>query len=258
MLNGVTTLLGFVIVLALLFGMLSGVTGEQNKGNQIIMNCVTVLILYLLVIELFNIGLPHGGIFETGIPLINSVEEAGSLKVLILDHTAMFALDFVELVTLTVIINWISGIVQFEGAGFVGKITSRIAIVLMGVIAYGFFMEFARDNVILKWCVYCVECILTGGSILYTPAMLIAAITGLSKDHMAVTYFLTEFKKSSFAKAITNGISSSILFLGYALILESQYGSICNVLGGAVALMEYFGVIIIMIMGIYFMLRSLK
>ena len=256
LIGGLSTLIGFIVILGFLFGIMSNLAGDHNKGSQILINCVSVLILYFIVVEMFNVGTSKEGIFQTGIPLINNVKQAGSLKALIHEHTAEFALDFVELVTLTVIINWISNILQFEKSGLVGSITSRIIIVLLGIVIYGFFMDFVGNNIVFKWCVYAVECILTGGSILYTPAMIVAAITGFKHDSQVVTYFLLEFKKTNFARAIANAISSSVVFLGFLLLLENQYGSICNVFSGTGVLIYYIGVVVIIVMGIYFAIRS--
>ncbi len=179
--NILGTLLFFIVILALLFGGLCTLTGEDKKGNTIIVNCITAVILYTLVLELFNGGMPGDSIFAEGLPLVNNVEKAGSVGRYFANSPTLFALDFVELVTLTLMINWVSNLFSFEAAGMAGKITSRIIIVLGGVIAYGFFMDFVRDNIVMKWCVYCVECIITGSSIAYTPILLLSFITGLKK-----------------------------------------------------------------------------
>ena len=65
MINILGTLLLFIIILALLFGGLCSITGEENKGNTIIVNCVTAIALYLLVLELFNGGLLAGNVFDS-------------------------------------------------------------------------------------------------------------------------------------------------------------------------------------------------
>lgn len=254
----IVTLLSFVIILAILFGVLCSVTGEEEKGNTIIVNCVTVVILYALILELFNQDFSTGGIFDSGLPLVNNVEKAGSVKKYFADSPAFFALDFVELVTLTLMINWVSNTFTFGNAGFVGKITSRIAIVFGGIIVYGFFMDFVRENIVMKWCVYCVECIITGGSILYTPILLLSFITGLKKDSFILTYIIRQFPSTSIGKAISTAITSSVMFLVLMIVLETQYGSVCNILQGTVDTMESWGSVIVMVIGIYILLRSLK
>ena len=174
------------------------------------------------------------------------------------DSPAFFALDFVELVTLTLMINWVSNTFSFGNAGFVGKITSRIAIVFGGIIVYGFFMDFVRDNIVMKWCVYCVECIITGGSILYTPILLLSFITGLKKDSFILTYIIKQFPSTSIGRAISTAITSSVMFLVLMIVLETQYGSVCNILQGTVDTMESWGAVIVMIIGMYILLKSIK
>lgn len=129
MTNLIVTLLGFVVIFALLLGILCTITGEGNKGNQIIINCTTVLALYLLIVQLFNVGITQNSFFVSGIPLIKGVNQYGSIQGLFSDAPGIFAFDFVELVILTLIINWISNLFSLSESGFVGKILSRIVIV---------------------------------------------------------------------------------------------------------------------------------
>lgn len=258
MINLLAMLLGFVVVLALLFGGLCAVTGDGGKGGQIIVNCITVMVLFLLIVQLFNIGLPEDSIFATGLPLLQSVDRYGSVKEVLIQAPWVFALDFVELVALTLVINWVSNIFSFPNAGLWGKIVSRIAIVLLGILVYGIFMDFVKENIVIKWCVYCVECLITGGSILYTPVMIVASITGLKRDNAANSYILSEFPKTSIGRAISTAITSSVVFVAFLLVVESQYGSVAKVLDGTVEMFESWGAIAVMLMGIYFVANRVK
>lgn len=251
-------LLVYVIALAVLFGFLCSITGEGKKGNLIIVNCVTAIVLYMLVIQLFNSGVSEGSVFASGIPLVNNLEKYKNVLAYVTDAPLAFALDFVELVTLTLLINWISNLFSFENAGFAGTVVSRIIIVLAGIIAYGFFMDAIRENIIIKWCVYCVECIITGGSILYTPILMLSFITGLKKDNMALTFLIEQFPKTSIGKAITTAITSSVMFVVFMVVLETQYGSMYKILEGTLESVEAYGGILVMIIGIYIVLNSLK
>lgn len=251
-------LFGYIIILAILFGVLCNITGEEKKGTVIVVNCITAIVLYALVLELFNGGLPTGGVIKSGLPLVSNVEKAGSVRQYFANSPAPFALDFVELVSLTLMINWVSNIFSFENAGFVGKVTSRIIIVLGGIIVYGFFMDFVRDNVVIKWCVYCVECIITGGAVLYTPILMLSFITGLKKDNMILTYIIKQFPSTSIGRAISTAITSSVMFLLLMIVLETQYGSVCSIMQGTVETMQTWGGVIVMIIGIYMIVNSIK
>ena len=48
------------------------------------------------------------------------------------------------------------------------------------------------------------------------------------------------------------------MFLVLMIVLETQYGSVCNILQGTVDTMESWGSVIVMVIGIYILLRSLK
>lgn len=258
MLNMLITMIICIIVLAFVFGGLCLVTGEEKKGNTIVINCITAIILYMLVIQLFSIGLPHGSLFESGLPLVNNVEKAGSVKKYISDMPGMFALDFVELVAVVLLTNWISNLFSFGEAGFAGKVITRIIIAFGGIIAYGFVMGAVRDNVVIKWCIYCVECIITGGSILYTPFMIASFVTGVKTNNPVLIYLVEQFPKTSIGKAVSTAVITPLVYLIFLIVLETQYGSVCNIIKNIYDSMESIGAIIAMIFGIYIVVNSLK
>lgn len=258
MMGIISTLIIFILILIAIFGGLCLVTGEENKGNQIIVSCMTALILFMMIVVLFQTSDISSGIFTSGIPLIENVQKAGSIKDFMANSPGKFALDFVELVTIMLLINWVSNIYKAADAGFAGKVLSRIIIVCMAVIAYGFFMDMIRENAMTKWAVYCVECMITGTGILYTPAFILACITGWKKDNPAIAYAVSQFPKTNLGKAISTAISTSIVFVAFLIILETQYGSIESIMSGVMDSMETIGACILMLMGIYFMVMSLK
>ena len=43
-------LIGCLFVLFILFGLLCNLTGDENKGTQIINNCVTAIVIYAMII----------------------------------------------------------------------------------------------------------------------------------------------------------------------------------------------------------------
>lgn len=254
----ISTLMIFILTLAAIFSVLCMVTGEENKGNQILVSCITAAILFMMIIALFQTSDNSPRVFTSGIPFIEDAHKAGSIKDFMAHSSGKFALDFVELVTIMLLINWVSNIYKAADAGFAGKVLSRIIIVCMAVIAYGFCMDMIRENAMTKWAVYCVECMITGTGILYTPAFILACITGWKKDNPAIAYAVSQFPKTNLGKAISTAISTSIVFVAFLIILETQYGSIESIMNGVMDSMETIGACILMLMGIYFMVMSLK
>ena len=47
-------LIGCLFVLFILFGLLCNLTGDENKGTQIINNCVTAIVIYAMIIVIFS------------------------------------------------------------------------------------------------------------------------------------------------------------------------------------------------------------
>lgn len=250
--------LGIIIAFAVLFGILCTITGEDAKGVTIITNTVTAMILYAVILSVFNFDGTGNGVFSSAIPMIKGLERYDSVLAFVKNAPGDFAKSFVELVTLSLIISYVSNLLSFQSAGAFGKITSRIILVFAGIIMYGAVMDSISENVVIKWCVYAVESFITIGSIAYTPLMLAANLTGLKHDNWLLIYLINALPKCKLGKAISAAISSVIMFLVLAVILENQYGSIKYILRGGTAILETMGGIVVMCMGLYFMLGCLK
>ena len=72
-------------------------------------------------------------------------------------------------------------------------------------------MQFIEKNIFFKLAVYAIECIITGGSIVVTPLLIIKTITGTKQEAFVNAYILDSLKQSNIGKAITASISSSIV-----------------------------------------------
>ena len=249
---------GVMIAFIVLFGVLCSITGDDSKGNTIIVNTMTAMILYGVILSLFNIDGNGNSIFKSAIPMMKGIDQYGTVLTFVKEAPSQFALDFVELVTLSLIISGLSNLISFQSAGVFGKIISRIILVFAGIILYGIVMDGISDNKVIKWCVYAIESFITMGSIAYTPLMLAANITGLKHENWLLIYLINEFPKCKLGKAISAAISSVVMFLVLIVILESQYGSVKYILKGSTVMLETMGGIVVMCMGIYVLLSSLK
>ena len=254
----ISLFLAYTLILAAVSGGLCYITGEKKKGGKILVNCMTALALSLVIIELFHTGLAQDGLLSDGLPIVNHVHGYGSIRKLLEEQPGLFALDIVELVTLLFLFHWATKLIPMANAGLAGKITSSIIMACISILTYSCFMSVVRDNILIKWCVYCVESIITGGSILYPPAMVISLITGLKKDNPAVSYLISAFPKTAVGKSISSATASAVVFIFFALTLESQYGSICDVLDSGLKLMEHGGSVILILMGLHRLLACLK
>lgn len=251
----VGNLLGCLFVLFLIFGFLCNLTGDENKGMQIINNCVTAIVIYVMIIGIFSAK--NSEIIKINIPFWNGVVKYGTLKNYLSASVGGFALDFVQLVTLILMINWVSNIISFDKAGFAGILTSKLVIVLIGILIYGFVMHFIEKNIFFKWAVYVIECIITGGSIVVTPLLIIKTITGTKQDAFVNAYILDSLKQSKLVKAITASISSSIVILVFMYSMDLQSGGVNSALSDVMQSFGGIAGIIIVLMGIYFMVKSI-
>lgn len=258
MVEVIGTIIGMTLVLAGIWGGLCSVTGDEDIGNTIMVNCLTAFILFVVLLSLFNIGGADNGIFKTALPMIDGLQKYGNVSGFLKSSPGEFALGFVQLVAVSLLINYASNLFNFGSSWVFGKITSRIAIVLIGLILYGIFWDMVSGNIAMKWCVYAVESLITVGSISYPAIMIASNITGLKTNNYVLMYVVNQLPKTSIGKAISAAITSSITFLALLAILESQYGTSINLLNGCLSILESSGSIIIMVMGIAIMLKIFK
>ena len=139
-----------------------------------------------------------------------------------------------------------------------GKLIGRIVIVMLAFIAYGFVWKMISENVVIKWCIYAVESLITVGAVSYPIMVLAASITGLKTNNYVLIYAVKQFPKTRFGRSVSAAITSSIMFLVLLVILESQYGTATNILQGVAAYMKSFGSVIVVVMGIATLVKSLK
>lgn len=254
--NILVLILSYIIILALLFGFLCSVTGEEEKGAYIINYCITAFILILLVIAGFSIDTSQNGFFSHALPIVSDLKNNGSLHTLFIESPGSFAIDFVELVTLVLMINWIGSCLPFGQGGLVGKIMSKILIFFIACLAYGFFMEYMGEHPIMKWFVYIVECVITGSAIVYTPALMLSAYLNIKEGTFLSTYILSILPKTSLGKAISSSISTAIAFVLVVIVFELKSGSTINVLNDALSVLQSFGGAIVIVIGLYFIVNS--
>ena len=60
------SILGVIVLLGVVWGALCMVTGEKNIGNTIMVNCFTAMVLFIILLSLFNL---HGA--GNGLSLIH-------------------------------------------------------------------------------------------------------------------------------------------------------------------------------------------
>lgn len=246
----------YICVLALLFGGLCFITGEKKKSAVIFNYCATALILMAVVLMCFSFKPDDESVFSYALPFVMGVMKYGSVSNFFGNATGEFALAFVELVTLLLIVNWASGWLNLKEGGLVGLLISKFVIFFAGCIGYGFFMEFVGGNVVFQWFVYAVECIITGSAILYTPALLLSTYLNIKEGTFLSTYILSILPETSLGKAISTSVSTAIASLIAIAALETQSGSITNVLSGTLDAIKSFGGCIVLIFGLYFIVRS--
>ena len=178
------SILGVIVLLGVVWGALCMVTGEKNIGNTIMVNCFTAMVLFIILLSLFNLHGAGNGSLNEAVPMLDGLERYGNTSNFLKSNPAEFALNFVQLVTISLLVNYISNLFgNGSSNNIVGKLIGRIVIVMLAFIAYGFVWKMISENVVIKWCIYAVESLITVGAVSYPIMVLAASITGLKTNN---------------------------------------------------------------------------
>lgn len=252
------TLFFYILFLALLFAAICSITGETSKSSNLMSNCSIAIILFTVVVVMFNFSGEGKGIFSYTIPMIHGVEMHGSILKYIHNDLGAFSFDFVQLVILVFLISVFNNIFNVSANSLLSQIICKFITFFGSLLIYGYFMEFAGENEIIRWCVYIVECLLGGTMIVYTPAMLVANLLGIEPDNKLINYILKELPNTKIGNAISASVTMSINLLIFLAILENQCGTLSNLMSGILDVVIAFGPAVIIIIGIYCVISSLK
>ena len=253
------SILGVIVLLGVVWGALCMVTGEKNNANTIMVKRFTAMVLLIKIQTIINLNRAGNGSLNEAVPMLDGLERYGNTSNFLKSNPAEFALNFVQLVTISLLVNYISNLFgNGSSNNIVGKLIGRIVIVMLAFIAYGFVWKMISENVVIKWCIYAVESLITVGAVSYPIMVLAASITGLKTNNYVLIYAVKQFPKTRFGRSVSAAITSSIMFLVLLVILESQYGTATNILQGVAAYMKSFGSVIVVVMGIATLVKSLK
>lgn len=104
------SILGVIVLLGVVWGALCMVTGEKNIGNTIMVNCFTAMVLFIILLSLFNLHGAGNGSLNEAVPMLDGLERYGNTSNFLKSNPAEFALNFVQLVTISLLVNYISSV----------------------------------------------------------------------------------------------------------------------------------------------------
>lgn len=255
MLQMLLTLCLMTVALVSIYAGIEWIGGNPQSSKSLVNGCITVVFLYLLIVSMYTTNY-NAGAFHEGIPFLNEIERYGSLTAVFRENKLLFSFQMAELVVLVFAIKLISKIMTLNvGKGVSGLLISRLILVMTGILLNGFLMQAVKDHEVYKWGVHCLYCIISGGSVIITPFMIVGRIMGLDSDNKLVAYIVNELPKTELGKAMSTSVSSSVIFLFYVAALEKQYGTVKQMLRGGIVLLNTAAPLIIMVLGIGMLIK---
>lgn len=145
MLSLLICLVSMVLLLVVFNGIMAYVTGETNKGNKIISSFITILILYSVVIYIIGNG-ANGGFISNGIPFASIMSKDTMLITIMHEQLGSFVIETSKLISLVFFISFIEKLLPVNNTNISLMITSRVILVLVGIIVNYFVISFVYES----------------------------------------------------------------------------------------------------------------
>ena len=126
--------LGIMVLCLVVFdGAMAYVTGEVNKCDRIISSFITIIILYSVIMGIMSSGAENGFISD-GIPFVSIMDKDTTLTSIMNEHLGVFVAETAELISLFFLISFIEKFLPKSNYNISLMITSRLILVLVGII----------------------------------------------------------------------------------------------------------------------------
>lgn len=256
MLSLLICLVSMVLLLVVFDGIMAYVTGETNKGNKIISSFITILILYSVVIYIIGNG-ANGGFISNGIPFASIMSKDTMLITIMHEQLGSFVIETSKLISLVFFISFIEKLLPVNNTNISLMITSRVILVLVGIIVNCFVISFVYESQIYQWALTTLQCVISGTAIIITPTMYIGQLLGISPDNAILSYAIDQLPHTAIRQAFTSAVSrTAVLMLGL-MIFESECGSLSGILSLGIQLIYAIAPIIITCIGISIVIKSI-
>lgn len=256
MLSIIVYLVFMVLLLVAFDGLMAYVTGEISRGDRIISSFITILILYTIIMFIMGSG-ANGGFISDGIPFVSIMNKETTLLSIMHNQLGLFITETAELISLFFLISFIEKLLPANNTNISLMITSRVILVLVGIIINCVFVSFVYESQIYKWALTVLQCTVSGVAIIATPAMIIGQLLGMNPSNTALAYAIDQLPHTAVGQAFTSSVSrTAVLMLGL-MIFESQCGPLSGMLNLGIQLIYAIAPIIIACIGISIMLKSM-
>lgn len=244
-----------ILAVVTIDGITAYVTGEQNKGNRIISSLITITLLYMVIVGMM--GSSSSGFISDGIPFASVIDKKTALVDLMHNDLWTFVKETAELISLCFLISFIERVLPVENSNISVMITSRIILVLAGIICNSMVVSLVYENEIYQWALTILQCLLSGTAIVLPPAAMIGRIVGLDSDNPIVSYILEQLQGSAFGQALSSSVSRAAVLIFGLMLIEKQFGTLYGMLNIGTQVISAFAPIVVICIGISIAIKSL-
>ena len=229
--------------------------GETGQSNQIASGLYTVFFLYIIIVGIISSGAEHG-LISDGIPFVTIMGKDTTLISIMHDHLGLFVSETAELISLMFLISVVERIIPVNNKNISIMIVSRLIIVLVGIIANSFIVSLVIANDIYQWGLTCLQCLISGTTIIVSPAMLIGKLLGVDPDNPIIKYVVKKLPETAIGKGMSAAVTRSAVLLVGTMVLESQSGPLYGILEVGLNLLIAFLPIIVSIITLIIFTKS--
>lgn len=193
-----------------------------------------------------------------GIPFLNEIADYGSLQKVLSESPLSAAVAFLDTVILSATIEIIMLFPLTQG-NTTGKFMVNLFTGIIVAIASLLLLNYViKDSSVYQWIVSVIGSVIALFSVGTIPILIISLFKKNSTAGIGLIGTLLLFSQSKIVGILRSAFLKAIVYVCGIWMLESKFGTIANGLSQLSAILIAFGPVVVMIIGIVFILKSVK
>lgn len=193
-----------------------------------------------------------------GIPFLSEIADYGSLQKVISESPLSAAVAFMDTVILSALIEIIMMLPLTQGSAtgkFMVNLFTGIVVAIASLLLLNYII---KGTSVYQWIVSAIGSIIALLSVGTIPMLIVSLFKKNSPAGIGLIGSLVLFSKSKVVGVLRASFLKAIVYVFGIWMLEKYFGNISNGISQLSTLLIAFGPVIIMIIGIAFIMKSLK
>lgn len=193
-----------------------------------------------------------------GIPFLNEIADYGSLQKVLSESPMPAAVAFMDTVILSAMIEIIMMLPLTQGSAtgkFMVNLFTGIVVAIASLLLLNYVV---KETTVYQWIVSAIGSIIALLSLGTIPMLIVSLFKKNSSAGIGLIGTLLLFSKSKIVGVLRASFLKAVVYVGGIWMLEKHFGGIANGLSQLSTILIAFGPVVVMIIGIVFILKSVK